>query len=70
MDNNIFGESNMFQFGKRKVQQNAHKYTHWITLPPEWLKNVKCGKGSELSIEMDEDRSLRIKPVEKGRDKK
>lgn len=49
-----------FKFSNRKVQQNC--YTHWITLPPEWLSNMGIGKGDELSVEMT-DEGLLIKPV-------
>lgn len=49
-----------FSFAKRKIQNN--RYTHWITLPPEWLSNMGIGKGDELSVEMT-DEGLLIKPV-------
>ncbi len=48
----------MFSFGRRKVQKT--RYTHWITLPPEWLINVGVGKGDELILEMSSDKSLKL----------
>ncbi len=50
-----------FKFPGRKIQKT--RYTHWITLPPEWLENMGIGKGDKVSVEMMEDQSLRIAPV-------
>ncbi len=51
----------IFSFGERKIQKS--KYTHWITLPPEWLTNMGLGRGDSVCVEMQEDQSLRIAPV-------
>jgi hypothetical protein len=50
-----------FKFQNRKVQKSM--YTHWITLPPEWLVNQGIGRGDEVCVEMMEDHTLRIAPA-------
>ena len=51
----------VFQFGFRKVLSVG--YSLLIPLPKEWTRNVNAGKGDKLRIEMLEDHSLRISPV-------
>lgn len=50
-----------FKFKNRIIQNSM--YSHWITLPPEWLTNQGIGKGDEVCIEMMEDQTLRISPA-------
>lgn len=50
-----------FNFGRKKIQKT--KYTHWVTLPPEWVTNMGIRKGDEVTIELCDDLSLRIAPA-------
>jgi antitoxin MazE len=39
------------------------RYAFLIPLPADWAKNMNLNQGSSVSIEMLEDKSLRITPV-------
>lgn len=50
-----------FKFESRKIQNV--RYSYLLPLPVSWVKNMKISKGDSLSIEMQEDNSLRITVV-------
>jgi antitoxin MazE len=52
-------------FQKRKIQKI--RFSFYITLPVDWVKNMKIGKANFLNIEILDDQSLRITPVPQAR---
>lgn len=56
---------NKLNFQKRKIQKI--RFSFYTTLPVDWVKNMKIGKGDFLTIEMLDDQSLRITPVPQAR---
>jgi hypothetical protein len=47
-----------FNFGQRRVQKS--RYTYFIPLPADWVRNMNLKKGNFLYIEMLEHQSLKI----------
>ena len=52
-------------FQERKIQKI--RFSFYTSLPVDWVKNMKIGKGDFLSIETQDDQSLRITPVPQAR---
>jgi antitoxin component of MazEF toxin-antitoxin module len=48
-------------YGNRKIQKV--RYSFLISLPAQWIKNMKLSKGDSLKIETQDDKSLRMTPV-------
>jgi hypothetical protein len=48
----------VIKFRPCKLQKGSTSYI--LPLPPEWINSVGAGKGSVLSIETNDDNSLRI----------
>jgi antitoxin component of MazEF toxin-antitoxin module len=51
--------------GNRKIQKV--RYSFLITLPAQWINNMRLGKGDSLKIEMKDDHSLKLTPVPQAR---
>jgi hypothetical protein len=51
----------MIEFKKRKIQKV--KYTFMVSLPTDWIVNMKLGKGDVLKVALLEDQSLRLFPA-------
>jgi hypothetical protein len=53
----------VIKFRSCKLQKGKTSYI--LPLPPAWINSVGVGKGSVLSIETNEDNSLRIAPAQR-----
>lgn len=51
----------VLNFGNRKIVKIHHTFT--VSLPPDVIRSWKIGKGDFISVSLQEDGSLKLKPV-------
>jgi len=51
----------MFEFEERKVRKIG--YSHYLTLPPEWIKNREIEEGDTMKVIALDSGELKIVPA-------